>query len=747
MVSSVLISDAVEHLTAGLTPEDGKKVMEAYVFAKESYGDIHIESGELAIDYSKAIGLILAELNTDYQTRSAGLLAVLPRYNPDIASQIESRFGVEVSNLVDSVIKLFKLRDLTGNLEEIAQGKNAAQIRKAQAETLRKMLLAMAADMRVVMIRLAARMASLRYLAKIKKDTGDRRQYAKETLEIYAPLANRLGIWQVKWELEDLSFRFIEPDAYKNIARSLEEKRTEREEFIRVMIERLKKELEKAGIRAEVYGRPKHIYSIYNKMRGKSLDFSQMYDLRAVRIIVDDIKSCFAVLDIVNRLWTPILEEFDDYISRPKPNGYQSLHTVVIAENGQPFEVQIRTQEMHRLAEYGVAAHWRYKETGGSTFVAQQYDEKISYLRQLLSWKTEVDDVVVDEDNAHKEWVEKIKATTLDDRIYVLTPQARVIDLPHGATPIDFAYQVHSDVGHRCRGARVDGVMVPLSTPLKSGQTVEIITAKGATGNVGPSRDWLNPEYAVNPRTQAKIRAWFNGVEYQETVASGRSIIEKLLQREGKTAVNLEELARKLEFSKVEELFYAAGKDKLNLRNVEAVLHGNEAPKETRQDDDIIRKSRSSSVASGAKSGILVVGTEGLLTQMAKCCKPAPPDSIVGFVTRGKGVSIHRKDCKNFLEMEKKAPERVIQTAWGTPEPDTVYPVDIYVLANDRQGLLRDVSDIFMREKINVIGVHTQSHKGQARMSFTAEIASTDNLGTALQMIGEINGVIEVKRH
>ena len=747
MVSSVLISDAVEHLTAGLTPEDGKKVMEAYVFAKESYGDIHIESGELAIDYSKAIGLILAELNTDSQTRSAGLLAVLPRYNPEIASQIESRFGVEVSNLVDSVIKLFKLRDLTGNLEEIAQGKNAAQIRKAQAETLRKMLLAMAADMRVVMIRLAARMASLRYLAKIKKDTSDRRQYAKETLEIYAPLANRLGIWQVKWELEDLSFRFIEPDAYKNIAKSLEEKRTEREEFIRLMIERLKKELEKVDIRAEVYGRPKHIYSIYNKMRGKSLDFSQMYDLRAVRIIVDDIKSCFTVLDIVNRLWTPILEEFDDYISRPKPNGYQSLHTVVVAENGQPFEVQIRTQEMHRLAEYGVAAHWRYKETGGSTFVAQQYDEKISYLRQLLSWKTEVDDVVVDEDNAHKEWVEKIKATTLDDRIYVLTPQARVIDLPQGATPIDFAYQVHSDVGHRCRGARVDGVMVPLSTPLKSGQTVEIITAKGATGNIGPSRDWLNPEYSVNPRTQAKIRAWFNGVEYQETVAAGRGIIEKLLQREGKTAVNLEDLARKLEFSKVEELFYAAGKDKLNLRNVEAILHGNDTPKETKQDDDIIRKSRSSSVASGAKSGILVVGTEGLLTQMAKCCKPAPPDPIVGFVTRGKGVSIHRKDCKNFLEMEKKAPERVIQTAWGTPEPDTVYPVDIYVLANDRQGLLRDVSDIFMREKINVIGVHTQSHKGQARMSFTAEIASTDNLGKALQMIGEINGVTEVKRH
>ncbi|MBS7405825.1 MAG: bifunctional (p)ppGpp synthetase/guanosine-3',5'-bis(diphosphate) 3'-pyrophosphohydrolase, partial [Oxalobacter sp.] len=419
---------------------------------------------------------------------------------------------------------------------------------------------------------------------------------------------------------------------------------------------------------------------------------------------------------------------------------------VVVAENGQPFEVQIRTQEMHRLAEFGVAAHWRYKETGGSTFVAQQYDEKISFLRQLLYWKTDVDDAVAEEDS-HKEWVEKIKATTLDDRIYALTPQARVIDLPQGATPIDFAYQVHSDVGHRCRGARVDGVMVPLNTPLKSGQTVEIITAKGAAGNIGPSRDWLSPGFAVNPRTHAKIRSWFNGIEYQETVASGRTMIEKLLQREGKTAVNLEELARKLAFSKVDEMFFAAGKEKLNMRTIEMALHGQETVRDTGNNDDIIRKSKASSVASGAKSGILVVGTEGLLTQMAKCCKPAPPDPIVGFVTRGKGVSIHRQDCKNFLEMEKKAPERVIQTNWGTPGPDTVYPVDIYVLAGDRQGLLRDISDVFMREKINVIGVRTQSNKGQARMSFTVEIASTESLGKAMQLISEVGGVMQVKRH
>lgn len=746
MVSSVLITDAIENLTGGLSSDDGRLVMDAYAFARESYADINLDSGQPAIEFSKSIGLILAELNSDAQTRIAGLLAVLPKYNPDVAEQIEARFGVEVSNLVDSVRKLFKLRDLTGGLEEIGHGKNAAQIRKAQAETLRKMLLAMAADMRVVMIRLAARMAALRYLARKKDDSDVSRHYAKETLEIYAPLANRLGIWQVKWELEDLSFRFIDPDAYRKIAKSLEEKRTEREDFIRRIMARLKEELDAAGIKAEVTGRPKHIYSIYNKMRGKSLDFSQMYDLRAFRVIVSDIKTCFTVLDIIHRLWTPILKEFDDYISRPKPNGYQSLHTVVVAENGQPFEVQIRTQEMHRLAEFGVAAHWRYKETGGSTFVAQQYDEKISYLRQLLSWKTDVDDAVAEEDT-HKEWVEKIKSTTLDDRIYALTPQARVIDLPQGATPIDFAYQVHSDVGHRCRGARVDGVMVPLNTPLKSGQTVEIITAKGATGNIGPSRDWLSPGYAVNPRTHAKIRAWFNGIEYQETIAGGRAVIEKLLQREGKTAVNLEELARKLEFSKVEEMFFAAGKEKLNLRNVEMILHGQETVKETDHDDDIIRKSRASSVASGAKSGILVVGTEGLLTQMAKCCKPAPPDPIVGFVTRGKGVSIHRKDCKNFLEMERKTPERVIQTTWGTPEPDTVYPVDIYVLAGDRQGLLRDISDVFMREKINVVGVRTQSSKGQARMSFTVEIVSTDSLNKAMQMIGEVGGVMRVKRH
>ncbi|NLC24108.1 MAG: bifunctional (p)ppGpp synthetase/guanosine-3',5'-bis(diphosphate) 3'-pyrophosphohydrolase [Oxalobacter sp.] len=747
MVSPITFVNVAEKITTGLLPEHSKQVIDAYEFAVDVYDDKQLDSGQPVIDFARTVGVILSTLNTDAETRIAGLLIPLPEISPGEWEKIENRYGSEVVSLVDNVRRLLKLKDISGGLlQPQVSGKNAAQFRKDQAETLRKMLLAMASDMRVVLLRLAARVAGLRYIAETKKLNEVSEHYARETLELYAPLANRLGIWQMKWELEDLSFRFLEPDAYKSIAKKLEEKRVEREEFIEDAIRRVKEELKAAGIKAEISGRPKHIYSIWNKMHGKSLDFEQMHDVRALRIIVFDIKTCFAVLDLIHRMWTPILEEFDDYISRPKPNGYQSLHTIVVAEDGQTLEVQIRTEEMHNFAEYGVASHWRYKETGGSDFAAQQqYDEKISWLRQLLSWKAEVADTVAEQDDIHSDWVRKIKATTLDDRIYVLTPQARVIDLPKGATPIDFAYQVHTDVGHRCRGVRVDGAMVPLNTPLKSGQTVEIITAKGI--DAGPSRDWLTPGFAINSRTHNKIRAWFNAVEHEEAIANGRTIVDKILQREGKTSVNLEELAHKLGYAKLEEFLLAAGKDKINTRTVEQVLHGEEPLKETKTEDIVLpRKSRASSIMRGAKSGVLVVGAEGLLTQMARCCKPAPPDPIIGFVTRGKGVSIHRPECKNFLEMQKKSPERVIETDWGTSDPETVYPVDVFILAGDRQGLLRDISDIFMREKLNVIGVSTQSNKGQARMSFTAEVGSTDSLNKAIQMIREVPGVLDVKR-
>jgi GTP pyrophosphokinase len=486
-------------------------------------------------------------------------------------------------------------------------------------------------------------------------------------------------------------------------------------------------------------------------MRGKSLDFSERYDVRAFRVIVDDIKTCYAVLGIVHNIWAPIPKEFDDYISRPKANGYRSLHTVVLAEDGRPLEVQVRTSEMHHFAEYGVAAHWRYKESPGSA--GEKYDAKIAWLRQLLAWKSEVVDAVVGQEDLRRDWVESLKAAALDDRIYVLTPQARVIELPRGATPIDFAYHLHSDVGHRCRGAKVDGAMVPLNTALKNGQTVEIITAKGesaASGAAGPSRDWLGADYAVSARTRAKIRAWFNAIDQQETLNSGRALVEKTLQREGKTAVNLEVLAHKLGFDKLDDFFLAVGKDEFSLRQVEQALHADDAKatKPVNPDDAVVaRKSRASSVVQGAKSGVLVVGTEGLLTQLARCCKPAPPDDIVGFVTRGKGVSIHRATCKNFAAMEAAAPERVIATEWGSPASDTVYPVDLFILANDRQGLLRDISETLLREKINVIGVSTQSSRGQARMAFTAEITSTAQLQRALGIIRDVQGVQDARRN
>lgn len=750
MVSIVATpSDTHVQLSSGLTPEDSARVLDALAFVEPIYRGKTVPTGQDTFAFAQGVATTLAQLNTDVGTRIAGLLFELPVIERNAGERIEQRFGKEIADFVGDIRQLMRLHEQTFGYQEIGRGKNAAQQAAEQLETLRKMLLAMASDMRVVLVRLASRVTTLRYFAELKLENERTRQYARETLDLYAPLANRLGVWQLKWELEDLAFRFLEPATYKRIAKMLEEKRLEREGFVEAAIARLKSELAGAGIKADVFGRPKHIYSIWNKMRGKSLDFSELYDVRAFRVIVDDVKTCYAVLGLVHDIWTPIPEEFDDYISRPKQNGYQSLHTVVIAEDGRALEVQIRTHEMHRFAEYGVAAHWRYKETGGSSFSAQKYDEKIAWLRQLLAWKSEVADAMVEQEDVQREWVEKLKSASLDDRIYVLTPQARVIELPNGATPIDFAYHLHTDVGHRCRGVRVDGVMVPLNTPLKNGQTVEIITARRGD-TAGPSRDWLSPGYVVSPRTRSKVRAWFNAIEQQETLAHGRALVEKTLQREGKTAINLEELAHKLGFSKLDDLFLSVGKEEFSLRNIEHVLHADDTNKSAvKPDDDAVipNKSRASSVAQGARSGVLVVGTEGLMTQLARCCKPAPPDEIVGFITRGKGVSIHRANCKNLAQMRMKALERVIQTTWGESGKGTVYPVDIFILANDRQGLLRDISEIFSREKINVIGVSTQSSKGQARMSFTAEISSTAQLQKAISILRDVGGVLEVQRH
>ena len=618
MVSTAALGDARAQLVQGLSPEDCARVNAALDYAGEAYGERLATSGQNAFEFSLGVAGTLAYLRTDTETRIAGLLFELATFDPAVAGKLEERFGQEVADLVRGLFQLIRLRDLTAVQAPVGSGKNAAQQAAQQVETLRKMLLAMASDMRVVLMRLASCAATLRYFADQKRFDEVTHAYGREVLDFYAPLANRLGVWQLKWELEDLSFRFIEPETYKRIAKMLEEKRMQREGFVASSIARLQEELAAAGVRAEVSGRPKHIYSIWNKMRGKELDFTDLYDVRAFRVIVPDVKTCYTVLGVVHNIWTPIPKEFDDYISRPKPNGYQSLHTVVTAEDGRPLEVQIRTQEMHNFAEYGIAAHWRYKEEGGSNFKSQKYDEKIAWLRQLLAWKSDVADVVAGQEDLQKEWVEKLKAATLDDRIFVLTPQARVLELPQGATPIDFAYHLHSEVGHRCRGAKIDGVMVPLNTPLRNGQTCEIITAKGPAGSQGPSRDWLSPGYTVSSRTRSKIRAWFHALEQAETLAQGRALVEKSLQREGKTAVNLEALAHKLGFAKVDELFIQVGKEKFSLRHVEAALHDEaEAPQ---VDEAVVNKSRASSVEQGAKSGVLIVGTEGLMTALARCC-------------------------------------------------------------------------------------------------------------------------------
>ncbi|ARP95909.1 RelA/SpoT family protein [Bordetella genomosp. 13] len=719
--------------TAGLDDEGARLVERAAAWAEPRFDGQLALTGEPLRTHAAGVACLLARLQTDAATRAAALLASLP-HDPMAPAPalrndpVATEFGAEVARLVQGARALLRLGAVA------RQASDAAADTGSQKEMQRKMLLAMAADLRIVLMRLASRLQTLRWHAETKApcDPG----FARETLDLYTPLANRLGIWQLKWEMEDLAFRFLEPVRYKEIARLLEEKRVEREAFIAAAIERLSSALAKAGIPAEVSGRPKHIYSIWNKMRIKGLDFSRLYDVRALRVIVGDVRACYGVLGLVHEMWTPLTEAFDDYISRPKPNGYRSLHTVVADDDGRPFEVQIRTREMHQFAEYGMAAHWRYKEAGvrgGQVAASSDYDRQLSWMRQLLAWNTEVESGGAAE-----------AAQGGDGRIYVLTPQARVIELPEGATPVDFAYHLHTDLGHRCRGARVDGHMVPLHTRLATGQTIEIISAKAG----GPSRDWLNPQlgYLASPRSRAKVRAWFNAIELAQRITQGQALVEKELQRLGKTAVNLEQLAQTLGFARADDLYVAAAKEEFSLRQIDAVFQ-QPAPAVEPQPHALRHANApgAGSVSAGGKSGVLVVGVGSLMTQLARCCRPAPPDRIAGFVTRGRGVSIHRDDCHSYLALAAREPERVIDVAWGHTG-DTVYPVDISVRAHDRSGLLRDLSEVFARLRLNVVGVNTQSRQSLAHMVFTVEVRDGDALTRALDALTAVQGVTGASR-
>ncbi|HEY4374377.1 MAG TPA: bifunctional (p)ppGpp synthetase/guanosine-3',5'-bis(diphosphate) 3'-pyrophosphohydrolase [Burkholderiales bacterium] len=716
---------------SGASLDAGERIEAARRQALALYGDSLLSTGEGITVHAQAIVGELAQMRLDDAALMAGWLFAAPQMDERWREKIEPAFGSEVAHLVDGLMRLHRLRDVTRAAVEEREAGDDSQI-----ETLRKMLLAMVADVRVVLIRLASRTQTLRYLSRLPSDAQGVAA-AREALDFYAPLANRLGVWQLKWELEDLSFRLINPEAYRQIAGMLDARRHEREGYIHQVVETLQNELAAAGIQAEVAGRPKHIYSIYNKMRQKSLSFDDLYDVRALRVLVDDVKDCYTALGVVHNLWQPIPKEFDDYISRPKGNNYRSLHTAVIGPDDLALEVQIRTHDMHRQAELGVAAHWRYKEAGvksssQSVKSTGAFDEKVALLRQLLAWRDEV--------ALAEGWRAATLKARLDDTIYVLTPQGRVIDLPQGATPVDFAYALHTDLGHRCRGARVDGAMVPLNTPLATGQRVEIITAK--TG--GPSRDWLNPNlgYLASHRARAKARQWFNQQELEETSAQGRILVEKELQRIGRTGANLEQLAQALGFKNTDEMFVAARGD----WSVRQIASAFEAPAPATGAEDVtLAPKRSRMGAEPGGKGILIVGVDRLMTQLARCCKPAPPDGIIGFVTRGKGVSIHRSDCSNFANLRKRNPERVIETQWGAQQ-DALFAIDVEIEAQDRPGLLRDIGEVFSREGVNVTATRSNSRKQVAHMALTVEVAGLAKLYKALDILREVPGVTAARR-
>ncbi len=724
------------------------EIARARSFAEPLLAAETLDTGENALDHADGVSAILLAIGAAQELRAAAYLVYAADFLTKPEEVVAKAFGDSHASLVTHTRKLVQMQ------RAARAAKVSTDQRAEQTERVRKMLLAFSRDLRVVLLRLASRLQTLRWYAASK--TACPPELAAESQAVFAPLANRLGIWQIKWELEDLAFRFREPDAYKALAKGLQEKRVERELHIEAARAALQADLQAQGIEAEVQGRPKHLYSIHKKMQGKALALDRVFDLRALRVIVASVADCYAVLARLHELYTPVPGEFDDYIAKPKPNGYQSLHTVVVGPDERVMEVQIRTRDMHEHAEHGVAAHWAYKEAGARGYAgvsaAGEFEEQVArarkaVLNQLLAW--ERDAVQGGEEGGQ----------AFDERIYVFTPQATIVELTPGATPVDFAYAVHTDLGHRCRGARIDGQMLPLNTPLRSGQTVEIVAAREG----GPSLDWLNPElgYLQSQRSRAKVRAWFNALQQAQTIAKGRELVEKLLQREGRTALKLDELAARLGFKGADALFEVVGKDEYSLRNIEVLLR---PPEPVADEDELLAQRHTRSASSGTRGGVLVVGIDSLLTTLSRCCRPAPPDAIQGFVTRGKGVAIHRSDCSNLAEMKRRSPERVIAVTWGGGEPGPqtgkgapVYPVDVLVEASDRQGLLRDVLEIFAKEKMNVVAVNTQSlQAGAARprtgggdtawMSFTLELADATRLTKVLRDLCMVAGVRSARR-
>lgn len=741
----MLLDDLLAGLPDNYTQADKDLVEKAYYFAEKAHEGQKRASGEPYFTHCVAVAMILSELKVQSAAIAAGLLHDTVEDTNVTLEDIRANFGDEIAKLVDGVTKLTnipKTNDYEKNFspqnksdndpisvaDEIELGiqdSAAMRDRKRQLknETLRKTFIAMVDDVRVIIIKLADRLHNMRTLSHVSKEKQKR--IAQETLDIYAPLANRLGIWRIKWELEDLAFRYVHPTEYAQIAENLATTHAIREKEIEEIIERLKTVMESVKIDCEITGRPKHIYSIYTKMVDRNKPLEMLRDLRGVRLIVKDIPSCYAALGQIHTHWRPIPGEFDDYIAVPKDNFYQSLHTAVYYDDGKPLEVQIRTPEMHQNAEYGIAAHWRYKE---HTKVDPAFEKRLDWLRQLMDWRKDVEDA--------GEFVEGMKSDVFQDRVFVFTPRGDVIDLPIGSTPIDFAYSVHTEVGHRCRGAKVNGKMVPLSYRLKTGDQVSIITTKQG----GPSRDWLNPNLGLvnTQRARSKIRAWFKWQDREQNLTQGKEIVKKDLQRLGLSDIDMNEIAKELDFKSTDDLYVAVGCG--DLSSMRVINKINEGLKVSPLQ---ILQPRSAPTDKTKSSGITVIGTGSIYTTFAKCCNPAPGDDIVGYITKGRGATIHKADCPNIIRVKNR--ERLINVSWGTPEQR--YPVTVTVRAYDRQGLINDITNLLVSEDVNLENINVKVAHNYANIQIVLDVLNIVQLSRVLTLIEGLPNVVEAYRN
>jgi guanosine-3',5'-bis(diphosphate) 3'-pyrophosphohydrolase len=742
------IEQLMDLLPKSYTPADHELVQRAYRIAERAHEGQTRASGEPYISHCLAVASILAELHVPPSVVAAGLLHDTVEDTDITLDDLERDFGPEIAKLVDGVTKLTQLPRVSRgdqHPEEEAREEVERQIAERRgkpapadaidqmvrsrrydlvSETLRKTFLAMGEDVRVVLINLADRLHNMRTLSHIPE--SKRKRIAQQTMDIFAPLANRLGIWQIKWELEDLAFRYIDANTYKEIAENLAERRADREQEMLKITNRLQSLLEKANIPTEVTGRPKHIYSIYRKMHRKGVPFEMVFDVRGVRVLVPDVQTCYAALGLIHTHWRPIPNEFDDYIAAPKDNFYQSLHTAVIYDDGRTLEVQIRTPEMDQNAEYGIAAHWRYKEGAERD---DEYERRILWLRSLMEWRQDVEDA--------REFVDGLKSDVFEDRVYVFTPRGDIIDLPAGSTPIDFAYHIHTDVGHRCRGAKVNGKLVSLDYVLKTGEKVEILPAKRG----GPSRDWLNTNLGLvkTQRARSKIRRWFKRQAREQNINQGKSLMDKELRRLGLTNVNLERLAKEFDFRSIEDLYEAIGNGDAPIGRIVGHLTLEEEDKE---EFNVVARP-SSDVLTQERDSVSILGLKGLLTVMAKCCNPAPGDAIIGYITRGRGATIHRQDCPNILRIQDR--ERLVKVTWG--EPKNTYPIPVRLKAYDRDGLMRDVSTIIAEESINMAKVNVDvNKKNLAVFELILEVKDLAQLSRVLDRLENLPNVLEAHR-